>query len=58
MTPGWSFDLTMKDPSTGRPWDLSDEVTQRKVMRIIEESKQLFVVGSSMHAILDNAEHQ
>jgi len=43
---GWSLDLTMRDPSTGMPWDLSCKITQRKVRKMVVESKPFMLVGS------------
>ena len=30
LKPGWSLDLTVDDPDTGRPWDLSDGKVRSK----------------------------
>ena len=46
VTPGWSFDLTRANPKTGLPWDLSLESNQREVLKVVPESKPLFVIGS------------
>ena len=46
LTPGWSLDLTRLDPKTGKPWDLSSEKVQSRVVRMIAEGKPLFVIGS------------
>ena len=46
LRPGWSLDLTTKDPETGRPWDLSDPAIQRKVKRLVRETEPFCVVGS------------
>ena len=32
LRPGWSLDLTVGDPETGKPWDLSDGKVRTKVM--------------------------
>ena len=46
VTTGWSFDLTRANPKTGLPWDLSLETNQREVLKVVRESKPLFVIGS------------
>ena len=43
---GWSLDLTMRNPSTGKPWDLSDKDTQKEVMKLVVESKPFVLIGS------------
>ena len=46
MRPGWSLDLTMPDPSTGEPWDLSDLRVQSRVVKFIKESDPFCIVDS------------
>ena len=46
LTPGWSLDLTMKDPATGRRWDLSDKRTQDRVRRLVRETEPYCIIGS------------
>ena len=46
LKPGWSLDLSTKDPSTGRPWDLSVKATQAKVKKMIIETEPYCIVGS------------
>ena len=46
VRPGWSLDLTMKDPETGRPWDLSDKKIQDKVRKMVTEAEPFCVIGS------------
>ena len=43
---GWSLDLTMRNPSTGKPWDLSCKTTQAEVRKLVVESKPFVLVGS------------
>ena len=43
---GWSLDLTMRDPSTGEPWDLSCKKTQQEVRRLVTDCKPFMLVGS------------
>ena len=38
LKPGWSLDLTTKDPSTGKPWDLSCQKVQAKVRKMVRET--------------------
>ena len=46
LKPGWSLDLTTKDPSTGRPWDLSDRRVQRKVKALVRATEPFCIIGS------------
>ena len=39
LRPGWSLDLTVDDPETGKPWDLSDGKIRSKVVTLINEGK-------------------
>ena len=32
LKPGFSLDLTMNDPATGEPWDLSRQTVQSRVL--------------------------
>ena len=45
---GWSLDLTVDDPETGKPWDLSDGKIRTKVMHLIAEGKPYMIVLSPM----------
>ena len=36
---GWSLDLTRADPTTGEPWDLSNQKVQSRVVKMINETK-------------------
>ena len=38
--------MTMRDPSTNKPWDLSKKDVQQKVMKMVVECKPFMVVGS------------
>lgn len=46
LRPGWSLDLTRADPTTGEPWDLSNQKVQSRVVKMINETKPLFLIGS------------
>ena len=46
LKPGWSLDLTTKDPSTGKPWDLSDRGVQRKVKQLVRDTCLLYTSPS------------
>ena len=46
LKPGYSLDLTMDDPATGQPWDLSKPAVQSRVRKLIRETKPFCVVGS------------
>ena len=34
LQPGWSLDLTMVNPATNAPWDLSNRETQKEVRKM------------------------
>jgi hypothetical protein len=46
LRPGWSLDLTTKDPTTGSPWDLPDMKVQTRVRRLTLDTKPFCIVGS------------
>ena len=46
LRPGWSLDLTVDDPETGKPWDLSDGKVRTKVMKLINEGKPYMIIMS------------
>ena len=46
LVPGWSLDLTTKDPLTNEPWDLSKRTVQERVKKLIRESEPYCIVGS------------
>ena len=46
LTSGCSFDLTMRDPETNAPWDLSKRIVQYWVRKMVIGSKPLVLVGS------------
>ena len=46
LKPGWSLDLTMKNPETNELWDLADRRTQDRVLRLVRETQPFCVVGS------------
>ena len=46
LTAGWSLDLTMRDPSTNEPWDLSKKNVQDRVRKMVVDSKPFMLVGS------------
>ena len=43
---GWSLDLTMRDPETDAPWDLSKKAVQQKVKKMVVEGKPFMLIGS------------
>ena len=45
LTAGWSLDLTMRDPKTNEPWDLSQKSVQIRVKKMITENKPFMLVG-------------
>ena len=46
LRPGWSLDLLTKDPTTGKPWDLSERKIQAKVIKLIKDTEPFCIVGS------------
>ena len=46
LWPGFSLDLTMNDPATGQPWDLSKQTVQSRVLKLIRDVKPFCVIGS------------
>ena len=46
LRPGFSLDLTMDDPATGQPWDLSKTAVQTRVSKVVRDVKPFCVVGS------------
>jgi hypothetical protein len=46
LRPGWSLDLSTKDPTTGMPWDLSDKKVQSRVIKLIRSTEPFCIVGS------------
>ena len=40
------MDLTMNDPATGEPWDLSKQTVQSRVLKLIRDVKPFCVIGS------------
>ena len=46
LQPGWSLDLTMKDPESGKVWDFSKEEMRSRARKLVRESKPFLVIGS------------
>ena len=46
LRPGWSLDLTTKDPVTGRPWNLADKQIQARVKKLVRDTEPFCIVGS------------
>ena len=46
LKPGWSLDLTNKDPATGRAWDLSRPEVQSRVRKLVRDTEPYCVIGS------------
>ena len=45
---GWSLDLTMRDPETDAPWDLSKKSMQDRVRNMVTDSKPFMLLGSPL----------
>ena len=48
LRPGWSFDLTAKDPDTGDPWNCGKKETSEKAERIIRQAPPLILICNPM----------
>ena len=48
LRPGWSLDLSVNDPETGTPWDLSDGKIRTKAVNLITEGKPFMLILSPM----------
>ena len=48
LAPGLAFDLTVKDPDDGQPWDFSLKSKRDKARRILQETKPMLLIGSPM----------
>ena len=46
LTPGFSVDLTMNDPMTGKQWDLSRRDVRARVKTLVNDTKPFILIGS------------
>ena len=46
LSPGWSLDLTTKDPATGQRWDLSQPSVQSRVRKLVRDTQPYCIIGS------------
>ena len=46
LQPGWSLDLTTKDPATGDHWDLSQPKVQSRVRKLVRDTQPYCFMGS------------
>ena len=46
MKPGWSLDLTLDDPLTGKPWDLRKSEVRSRVRALVKTTKPFMLIGS------------
>ena len=46
LQPGWSLDLTTKDPATGDHWDLSQPKVQSRVRKLVRDTQPYCIIGS------------
>ena len=46
LRPGWSLDLTMDDPLTGKPWDMGKREVRNRVRQLVQETKPFMLIGS------------
>ena len=52
--PGWSLDLTMNDPDSGKPWDLGKRDVRARVKRLVRETRPFMLIGSPPFSSLQN----
>ena len=45
LQPGWSLDLTTKDPATGAHWDLSQPQGQSRVRKLVRDTQPYCIIG-------------
>lgn len=56
---GWSMDIAMTCPTTGRKWDLSKLETQEEVCRMIRGEKPYFIIdGTTVYNVLKPSESE
>ena len=48
LTPGLALDITTIDPDDNQPWDFNNVAKRTKALKLIRETKPLFVIGSPM----------
>ena len=48
VLPGFAFDLTVNDPSDGKPWDFSKPEKRERARRIVREQRPYMLIGSPM----------
>ena len=46
LKPGWSLDLTLDDPLTGKPWDFCKREVRARIRALVHESKPFMLIGS------------
>ena len=46
LRPGWSLDLTVRDPESGHAWDFSKEEMRQRARQLVIENKPYVVIGS------------
>ena len=46
LRPGWSLDLTRKDPATQEPWDFTKTACRERAMNLVQKSKPYMLIGS------------
>ena len=61
MKPGWSLDLTLDDPLTGKLWDLRKSEVRRRLREFVRTTKPFMLIGSppcTAFSILQNLRRQ
>ena len=57
LRPGWSFDRTMNDPRSGKPWDLSLPGVQGRVRKLVKSTQPFCIIGSPPCTPFSKARH-
>ena len=48
LVPGFSLDLTVRDPDNGKPWDFTSQAKREKARTMVREQKPILLIGSPM----------
>ena len=47
LRPGWSLDLTMVDPVSGKRWDFTKADMRERALKLVRESMPFLLIGSA-----------
>ena len=51
---GWSLDLTMDDPVTGKAWNMGDPATRSRVRSLVRDTKPVMLIGAPLCTMLSS----